>query len=68
MTEILGAAVKMHTLEEEPAVAQSSYAFETVANDVQTSDPLKTYRVQVDYGKRDKMVQGHISHYMPLLP
>jgi hypothetical protein len=57
----------MSKIVEEDAVPKSSYAFETSVPEVAGPQRLKTYRVQVDYGKRDKMIQGYVKQYMPLL-
>lgn len=66
--KIKHAATRMHYLEEKEPAPQSSYAFDTVVPEVATSEPLKTYRVQIDYGKKDRMVRGYSSYYMPLIP
>lgn len=62
---ILGAASRMSAMPIDEQVAKSSYVFSTVMTDVPQT--LKTYRVQVDYGKRDRMSRGYSSYYMPLI-
>jgi hypothetical protein len=58
----------MTTMPRQETAPVSSYAFDTVVPEVSADKPLKTYRVQIDYGKRDRMVRGYTSYYMPLLP
>jgi hypothetical protein len=63
--EILGAAARAAVAPVEEHAAKSSYAFETTVPEV--AQTLKTYRVQIDYGKRDRMTRGYTSYYMPLM-
>lgn len=56
-TEILGTAKVMYD-NKDTTPAKSSYAFDTLVPDVSASEPLKTYRVQTDYGRKERMSRG----------
>jgi hypothetical protein len=64
--EIKGVVTKTQ-LPETQVPALSSYAYDTHVPEVDPKKPLKTYRVQVDYGMRDRMVRGFSSYYMPMI-